>query len=66
MAINGYVLTDNDINNFINNDSFQKFKGNIVNELNIGKLVIKQKNISDNLDSRYNNYLYIFINSRKL
>ena len=66
IEINGYILTDNDIDKLISNEnslnSFIKFEGNFDNKLNMGKLVIKQKNISDNLNPKYNNYLYIIIN----
>ena len=66
IEINGYILTDNDIDKLINDknslNSFVKFKGNFDNELNIGKLVIKLENISDNLNPKYNNYLFITIN----
>ena len=65
LEINAYILSDNDINNVVNNvnslNGFKKFKGEFNKELNMGKIVLKQKDISDNLNSIYNNYLYIII-----
>jgi hypothetical protein len=66
LEIYAYILSDNDIDQVANDEnelySFKKFKGEFNKELNMGKFVIKQKDISDNLNSIYNNYLYIIIN----
>ena len=65
LDINAYILTDNDIDYLLENENtlntFEVFKGTFDYKINMGKLVIKQKNISDNLNTVYNNYLYIII-----
>ena len=65
LEICAYILSDNDIDNLVKDEnilnSFTKFKGEFNKELKMGKIVLKQKDISDNLNSIYNNYLYIII-----
>ena len=65
LIIYAYILTDDDIDNLVNNEyylsRFESFKGIFDHKNNIGKLVIKQEDITVNLNSRYNNYLYITI-----
>ena len=66
LELNAYILSDNDIDNLVNNENtlntFKKFRGEFNKKLGIGKVVLKQRDISDNLNSIYNNYLYIIIN----
>ena len=68
LEINGYIMTDDEIDNLVINEyslnSLEMFKGYFDKELNMGKLVIKQKDISNNLNSVYNNYLYIIIKKK--
>jgi len=66
LELNAYILSDNDIDNLVNDENtlntFKKFRGEFNKKLGIGKVVLKQREISDNLNSIYNNYLYIIIN----
>ena len=64
LEIKAYIISDDYIDNIVNNEyilsSFVEFKG--VFNKNIGKVVIKKDEISYNLDSVHENYLYVVVN----
>ena len=65
IVITAYILTDNQIDELsIDIDSltnFQVFNGTFDDKLKLGKIVLKKEDISNNLNSIYNNYLYVII-----
>jgi hypothetical protein len=65
LEINAYILTDNEIDDLAI-DTFsltglQVFNSTFDDNLKIGKIVLKKEDISYNLNSIYNNYLYVII-----
>ena len=65
IVITAYILTDNEIDemaiDFDSLTNFQVFNGTFDDKLKLGKIVLKKEDISNNLNSIYNNYLYVII-----
>ena len=65
LEITAYILTDNEIDDLavdtFSLSSLQVFNGTFDDKLKIGKIVLKKEDISKNLNSIYNNYLYVII-----
>jgi hypothetical protein len=65
IVITAYILSDNEIDELsIDSDSltnYQVFNGTFDDKLKLGKIVLKKEDISNNLNSIYNNYLYVII-----
>ena len=65
LEINAYILTDNEIDDLavdtFSLSSLQVFNGTFDDKLKIGKIVLKKEDISYNLNSIFNNYLYVII-----
>ena len=65
LEITAYILTDNEIDDLAIDTfslfSLQVFNGFFDDKLKIGKIVLKKEDISNNLNSIYNNYLYVII-----
>lgn len=66
LTIKAYILHDNEIENLGNNNNILQsktsiFEGTFNNKLNLGKIVIKQNDIYNNMNSIYNNHFYVVI-----
>ena len=65
LEINAYILTDNEIDDLaidtLSLNGLQVFNSTFDDKLKIGKIVLKKEDISYNLNSIYNNYLYVII-----
>ena len=65
LEINAYILTDNEIDD-LNIDTLpleglQVFNGTFDDKLKLGKIVLKKEDINYNLNSIFNNYLYVIM-----
>ena len=65
LEINAYILTDNEIDDLtidtLSLTGLQAFNSTFDNNLKSGKIVLKKEDISYNLNSIFNNYLYVII-----
>ena len=65
IEINAYILSDNEIDELTSDTDpltgLQVLNGTFDDKLKIGKIVLKREDISNNLNSIYNNYLYVII-----
>ena len=65
IVITAYILSDNEIDeldydyDYLTN--YQVFNGTFDDKLKLGKIVLKKEDISFNLNTIYNNYLYVII-----
>jgi len=65
LEINAYILTDNEIDDLaidtLSLTGLQVFNSTFDGKLKSGKIVLKKEDISYNLNSIFNNYLYVII-----
>ena len=65
LEINAYILTDNEIDDLaidtLSLTGLQAFNSTFDGNLKSGKIVLKKEDISYNLNSIFNNYLYVII-----
>ena len=65
LEINAYILTDDEIDDLaidtLSLTGLQVFNSTFDNNLKSGKIVLKKEDISYNLNSIFNNYLYVII-----
>ena len=65
LEINAYILTDNEIDDLnidtLSLNGLQVFNSTFDDKSKIGKIVLKKEDINYNLNSIFNNYLYVII-----